>query len=339
MEIDYKTDPTMPEAMEALARMEAEEADQPVSAPKPEDSPASANPAPTAPEQQSDPQAQPTNSPDPKPGAPATDENKERDEKGRFTAKEPEKQSAYAKNQVRLEGGWKKLNDEKAELQKAREALKADQDSFTKVRADFEAQRQQAAKPKYTPDQYEEFGRLCLKQAEELEAANKFEEADKKRFTAEQANAYAKQLRDNPPPTPKTDPQKEEEFKALQKEWWGKAAVDFPNTVKEGAPEKEALAALVKSIPEMLNDPKAIYYGARLVTAETAAARVPKLDSEIVALRAKVKELSEKLSPGGESVAVKVQGTKPVAEMSDEELEAGLRQDAMAMDSANGQNW
>ena len=239
-----------------------------------------------------------------------------------------DKGSKFAQNQTRLEGGWKKLNEGKTELQKQQEAFKAQQDEFTKKQREFEAQQQKASQPKYKPEDFEQFAKTAQQEAEALEAEGKFDEADEKRVLARKAVARAKELRDNPPPAPKTDAAAEAEFKAQQKEWWGKAAIDFPNVVKPGSPEQAALAALIKAEPAVINDPKGMYYAARLVTAEAAAASVPNLTKENGELRAKVKELTEKFSIPGASVATTASRPKPDSEKTDEELEEELRAEA-----------
>jgi len=239
-----------------------------------------------------------------------------------------DKGSKYQQNQVRLEGGWKKLNESKTELQKQQDAFKAQQDEFTKRQREFEAQQQKASQPKYKPEDYEQAAKNWQTEAEALEADGKFDEADAKRVLARKAVEHAKQLRDNPPPAPKTDVQAEAEFKAQQKEWWGKAAIDFPNVVKPGSPEQAALAALIKAEPAVINDPKGMYYAARLVTAEAAAASVPTITKENGELRAKVKELTEKLSIPGAGIATTVSRPKPDSEKTDDELEEELRAEA-----------
>lgn len=314
-------DPTLGQAAEALAQMEKELDSDATDAPStPEPAKESATPEQRAaqPEQK---QVQATESDSKEPGAQATEEQQK-----------TEQGSKFAKNQARLQGGWNKLNEEKAALQKEREAIEAAKKEAAEAQRIANEAKEKASQPKYKPEDYEELGKYLTEQADTLESAGKFDEADDKRSEAKRAVEYAKHLRANPPPAPKTNEQARAEFQKLQKEWYGKALVDFPNIAKKDSEEFKALAALIQSEPAVVNDPKGMYYAARLVTAEASAARASNLEKETVALRAKVKELEGQLAIPGDGIAVKIGHVKPDSEKTDEELEADLQKEAAQRD-------
>ena len=357
----YQNDPTLGEAMSALAEMEAAEQGQ---TPSPGDStqqtPDSATTGERAPET-GEAQAQ---TPETKPAAdaPAAEakaktesqtEPKPGEQKPAAKDKQQQeqpKQSKFAQNQARLEGGWKTLNERKAQLEKAEQTFKEREAELARREKSLQAERQKASQPKYKPEDYEAAGTQWEReaatleaQAKKLEAEGKFEEADKarelaagKKVQAKQAKDYAGHIRANPPAPAKTDEQAEAEFRAQQKEWWGKAAVDFPNVAKAGTPEAEALKALIKSEPAVVNDPKGMYYAARLVTAETSSARVPALEKELGELRAKVKELGGKLAVPADGAVARPGGEMPFNQKSEAEQEAELFRMAEEIDARQG---
>lgn len=331
-------DPTLQQASELLAQMEAAEADQAdASDATAQVKPGSAMQEPSAPVPGATEQVHSTDS---KPnGAPATEEPQKPAEQSRDAT------GKFAQNQARLQGGWKTLNTEKDTLKKEREAFASQQAQFAKERTDFEAKQRTATQPKYTPQQVEEAAAAALVKADQLEAAGKFAEADKQRVQAEQFKEYAKQLRDNPPQTTEQQAtaakQAEEKFKADQKEWWSKAAIDYPESAKAGSPIALKIKAMMtpgdpaydaEVQQTVLTSPKGLYYVARLVSAETAAASVPTKEKELVELRAKVKELEGKLSIPGDQIATQLGKPKSDSEKSDDELEAELQATAATMD-------
>lgn len=250
----------------------------------------------------------------PETGTPAADAasaaaNKEQQTKEQ-TQQTPKEPSRYEKARGRQENAWKQINDEKAALKADRERLEASQRAFEEQRKTEEA--------RFTPDQYD-------KAAEKFEKEGKFDLADL-------ARQRASELRKNPPPSPQ---QREvmaaqaAQHQAQMKEWWGKAAIDFPSVAKEGSTENQALAGFIKAEPDVLRSPKGMYYAARLVTAEQSAARVPAMEKELGALRARVKELEALTAPGGGGVA---QNPNPkAAPKSDAEEYAELEALAMGM--------
>lgn len=220
-----------------------------------------------------------------KTGTPAAADQKPTDQKNadqqaQQQGKEP---SRYEKARRRQDDAWKQINGEK-------ESLRAERERLERERGEFDQQRK-AEEARYTPDQYEQ-------------AAKKFD-ADGKLELAELARQRAKELRDNPPPSPQQAQvlkQEQEAHAKAMKEWWGKAAVDFPPVAQRGSPQHQALETFLKAEPEAVRSPKGMYYAARLVSAETAAARVPEMEKELGALRAKVKELEALTAPGAQDI-------------------------------------
>lgn len=214
------------------------------------------------------------------PATPDTAKTQQTPPKADQTKTEP---SRYEKDRQRRDTSWKALNEEKTAVKSERERLERERQEFQEQRKQTEAQ--------YSPEQYDQA-------AKNFEAQGKFDLADL-------AKTRAEELRKNPPPTPQQQDvmrrQQADHDKAM-KEWWGKAAVDYPNVAKDGSPENAALKTFIQTEPDAVKSPKGMYYAARLVQAETAAARVPDMDKELGALRAKVKELETLTAPGGPSI-------------------------------------
>jgi hypothetical protein len=308
---DLIVDPQDPTLEAAFKQIESElSADAPVTPETPAAKPDSATPAPAP--QTDTPEGQP---PKPEPtGTPATaPEVKPTDAKP-----EPTK---YEKAAGRQAEAWKQINTEKEEVRSLRKQIEAEREAIKAERIAVEQEKAKAAQPKYKPEDYEV-------------AADKWE-AEGKLDLADAARKQAKEMRDNPPKPPPTNAEQEAQFKEQQKEWWSKAAVDFPNVAKKDTPEAQALAALVKSEPAIYNDPKGMYYAARLVCAEVAAARVPAMVKELDAANAKIKDFETKLAvPGDGIVSGAPNGEVPFDQKSEAEQWATMEREAKALDSS-----
>jgi len=246
----------------------------------------------------------------------ATDKNKP--ESTDKTPSDPPS-SRFAKNVERQNRSWKELNDQKA-------ALKAEQDKLAANRQAWEQQRAQVEQKdkEFAPEQYEQA-------ADKWEKEGKFDLADL-------ARTRATHLRQHPPergpaPNPAPPPAAQQaELEAARKEWWAKAAIDFPSVTKEGTPEHQAMGQFLQNEPAVLQSPKALYYAARMVGAEVAASRVPAMEKELGALRAKVKEFEVLTASSPRGVPHgSPQGEVPFNQRSDSEQFADLERTAMEM--------
>lgn len=220
---------------------------------------------------------------------------------------DPPKQSAYAKEVERRDKSWKTLNAEK--------------EAFAKAQAEFQAQRQQfeqsrkaAAKPAYTPEQYDA-------------AAAKFE-GEGKYDLAEAARAEAKRLRESPSEADQARAaQSQAQLEAAQKQSFAKARQEFPEVGQKGSPLHTALMEFLKEEPGVLDHPNGVYIASVFVKNRLEAARVPDLVKENDSLKSRVKELEALVTiPGGGPG--KLPAPKSFEEMSLKEMEAEL--DAMA---------
>lgn len=271
-------------------------------------------------------------------------------------------QSRYQKNKVRLEGSWEKLNSEKAQFRSAQEALNQERANFDRERQQFAQQRAKEAQPKFTPERYEQHAGQLEATAAQLDreskalenqgnydaAEAKRVEAAAKRMLAGQSREYAGQLRANPPQPDPSQAQLDAKFQADQKQWWGKALVDFPAMQKPDSAEYRAMAsAITPTLPDgrqnpefnpiahafVESHPEAMYHLAQHAVLKSSAARVPVLEKENGELRAKVKDYEQRLAPNSLHTGARQTGPKTFKEMSEQEQEADLRQMAAQLDA------
>ena len=281
----------------------------------------------------------------------ATDKNKTE------TQPEAKGKSEFAKNAERLDKTWKAVNEQKSKL--------AEQDAQLKAREQAIAQREQKiqldavrAKSKFTPEQYEATAtdrlnsaeQLVLqakgldKQAEEMEAAGEYgkaelakqkaqdlrEQAAGEKYSAKQLKSMAENLRKNPEPTLQQHQATMEQHK---KHYLLEAAKVWPDVAKEGSEFQKQMAAHLQAASQSGLDanenPVLFYHVARLTAAETAAARVPGLEKELGAAKARVKELESLTAPsGGITVAHKSESAPAdFSKLTLEQQEAQLRLD------------
>lgn len=270
-------------------------------------------------------------------GTPATTEVSAKDKPGEpgstssatKPATETKEPSKFEKAAARQKTAWEQINTEKADVRAERERLKAEREQFTNDRKALDQAKAKANAPKYQPGDYDEAASGWEREAQALEEQGKFDEADEKRVLSRKAKERAKDLREHPPQPDPTDAQKEAKFREEQKQWWSKAAIDFPEVAKDGTPASAALKELIRSEPHIMGDPKAMYFASRMAQAETVAASVPGMAKELEALRAKVKDLEGKLEIPTEGAAHQL-GELSFAQKSEAEQEAELY--AMAQD-------
>lgn len=326
-------DPTAAQAMEALASMEADANPAPATPPA---APESATPEPPAPTPESDITSAEAAEPQGSDDTPATAEVP----KPTKTQSQPEvkeTKSAYQRSIERGFTNWKEFNEWKAGERARIEAEKA------AIQAERQALQAQKP-PEMTPDTYKTWAEqtearsaLLEKRATAAEDAGKFEEAEKLReeaaelkIDAKRAYRKAEELTANPPPSLQQNAAKVE---ATKREWYAKAQIDFPNAAKAGTPEAEALKALLTQNPDIAAPENAeqMYWACRLVTGETAAARVPTLTKQVSDLTAKIKELEGKLAIPSDDTVHRQNGSIPFAQMSQDDQFAQLEREARGM--------
>jgi hypothetical protein len=162
------------------------------------------------------------------------------DEEKKFLAWSKQTQSRYAHDITKQLVRWDKIKTAEASLETAKttnqKLLQARIDQFNADVNAFRAERDSATP---TPEKYEAFATKCandakIKEAEAITAENdgRIEDAEKLRDEAKflkrdaaNAAASAEHLKKNPPLTLE---KQREQFTAKQKEWVGKAVVDFP---------------------------------------------------------------------------------------------------------------
>lgn len=247
------------------------------------------------------------------------------------------KGSKFAKDNQRRDTSWKALNFEKETFTKERAAFEAE-------RAAWKAEREQAeAETSVTPEKYEGYaGQMRQRadhlraEADRLEAAGKFDEAEAKREDARDAEAdirkakrAAEELRKNPPATVQ---QRTQQIETEKREWTIRAARENPELAKDGSEFQRAVAGKLQELqgqaPQMLRDPRSIYFVTKLVAAETAAAGVPGMREKLGQMEARVKELEALTGPNPVGGIAPNLGEIPFEQRSREEQLAELERAA-----------
>lgn len=344
-------DPTIGEALAVLDQKEAAlgaevpGSDGQVAPANGEDSGANAEPAGKL-------ESEAVQPPAPKPGE-GTPATPDKAKPGEVKPEPGDKLSKFARNQQRLEGGWKQLNEQKSQLSTREQAIAKREAEIAEKEQAIARKAQANAKP---PEYYEgEATRLeagaaqAEQQAESAEAAGDFDRADRLRKQASRARVLAEMakeqgahIRANPP---LTDKQAEEAFAARQKEWGTKAALDYPDCFKTGAdgkPGNDATRLLQETLDPKAKGynplvakfvgehPEAMYHLAQFAKAMADAASVPTLTKELATAHAEIKKLQQKLNVPIDAAAGTHRASKTVAQMSDKELEESLRAELAA---------
>lgn len=255
-------------------------------------------------------------------------------------AKTEEKGSKFAKEKARRDTSWKALNTEKEAFTNERQAFEAEREAWKREREAAEAETA------VTPEKYEGYASQMRQrvdhlkaEADKLDAAGKFDEAEAKREDARDAEAdirkatnAADELRKHPP---ENMVQRNERLQAEKKEWTLKAAQDFPELAKDGSEFQKAVAQnlteMQQHAPGMLRDPRSIYFVTRMTAMETAAAGVPELKTKLSQSEARVKELESLTSPGAPSQHTQLAGEIPFEQRSRDEQFSELERLATGM--------
>lgn len=271
----------------------------------------------------------PASNPTDTPAAPETEPSTETPKNE--PAKPAENKSKFAKDQERRVGTWKEINVEKDALKKQKATLDEQRNLFQREQEQFKLERAKQT-TKFTPEQYEQASqqKLGLAQqhdltadglearAEKAEADGKYQDANRLKQQArnhrnasviEQNKAremkdYAAHMRQNPDPTAQ---QVQARNSQQMRDYTLKAAEQWPEVAKEGSEFQKTMAGHLKEAAAQgmraEDFPVIMYHAARLTAAESAAARVPGMEKELGALRAKVKELEALTAPGGGNAA------------------------------------
>ena len=243
------------------------------------------------------------------------------------TETQGEKGSAYAKDQQRLTGTWKQVNEEKARVAAEKAAIQSERMKLQQEQQRVQ-QQQQSSRNKITAEQYDQLvsqrtesaGALNLqlkglramqKQHEEAgeykEAAkidSQIEDMQRKAHVAEYEGDQFKQLAENARKNPDvTGKALEEQTKQHLAHYTVEACKKWPELGKSNSEFQKATAKAINVLRGSGLDenhyPVLRYFAAEHVAAQSAAARVPAMEKELAQANAELKELRAKMSPGG----------------------------------------
>ena len=270
-----------------------------------------------------------------------------------------EKGSAFAKDQARLQGGWKTLNEEKGKIAAERQTIQQERIRLQQEQTQWQARQQSANKNKLTPELYEqtaqarqesvEQGKLMLEglkaRRQQMEAAGQYVDAAKldqqieakaeeiavAKHEATQFKAIAADMRKNPQldgeALTKQNQQHLQHYTVEAAKKWPELAVAKSEFQKATA---QAISTLRGAGLDENHFPVLRYFAAEHVAAQSAAARVPAMDKELAQLRARVKELETNSTPGGGQTAAT--SVRPQTAVKPESLEA--EEQALAREAA-----
>jgi len=252
------------------------------------------------------------------------------------------KGSAFKKDQERRDLSWKALNNEKAQVAAERQAIQTERVKLQQEQQQFQQRREGAAKTKLTPELYDQSAQqadkivtdsaLQLKGLKamkaEYEQNGQYTEAAKidqkieemqdavsvAKYQAKQFRELAANMRANPDLT--GDALQKRNQQHLQ-HYTLEAAKKWPQLAEANSEFQKATARAINVLRQSGLDenefPVLRYFAAEHVSAQSAAARVPAMDKELVQLRARIKELETNSTPGGGTTAQPNlrPGTKP----------------------------
>jgi len=280
----------------------------------------------------------------------ATDKNEETQ-----TSPNAKQQSDFAKNAERLDKTWKSVNERKATLDTREAAIKQQETALQQQAAKIQIEAARA-KQKFTPEQYDTAAvnkvnsaeQLTLqadgldKRAEQLDGAGEYgkaelarkqaqdlrDQANGEKYSAKQLKDMAESLRKNPDPTIQQHKATMEQHK---RHYLLEAAKVWPDVAKDGSEFQKVMAGSLQALARGGIDPEEnpvlFYHVAQAAANQLTAARVPKMEKELGAAQARVKELEGLTAPGGGKGATPPSEAAPVdfAKMSLAQQESHLR--------------
>lgn len=354
MPIDFATDTTVTDAMSKLEAAEAAEPNLPQEAFE-QTADGKLQQSEAAAENTGDPQPESltddTRAAAEQKTAEAT-ENKTETQTEVKTEAKADKKSEFARSGERLDKTWKAVNEAKAAQAATEATLKAREQAIAQREEQVNLQAAKA-KQKFTPDQYDTAAANKLASVETLElqargldakskehedageygksemakqqAQDLLEQAAGEKYSAKQLKEMGEQLRKNPEPTLQQHQAKMEQHR---RHYLLEAAKVWPDVAKDGSEFQKSMAGHLQAAAQQGLDanenPILFYHVARLTAAETTAARVPKLEKDLGAAQARVKELEKLTAPGGGSGATQRIVEKKTS-LNDDEEAAELR--------------
>ena len=268
---------------------------------------------------------------DPKAGQPAANQQ-QNTETQNANGQNGKAQSAFAKDQQRLAGTWKQVNEEKARIAQERAAIQSERVRLQQEQAKLEQRRQGANKNKITPEVYDQSAAAARKfvsdavlqldglrfRKSKFEEAGQYTEAAKldgqiealqkqahvQEYQAGQFEEIAKNMRANPDLSGDALTKRNQEHLA---HYTVEAAKKWPELAQNGSEFQKATAKAISILRQSGLDendaPVLRYFAAEHVAAQSAAARVPAMERELAQLRARIKEFETNTTPGGGQTA------------------------------------
>ena len=201
------------------------------------------------------------------------------------------------KEAERLEKTWKSVNEEKQRLRQEREKWESEQRELEEFRrSKLTSQHNSEA------EQYERI-------ASEFEAEGKSDAATLARQKAREIRVQADKV---------VEEQRSSQFRAKWNEGYQSAAEANPELYDQDSQLYKATEALIKSEPILQAMPDGIPKAVQFVKMQMAASRAADLEAKLAEKEARIKELTSKMSLGGESTGT-VSGEKSFDQMTQAE--------------------
>jgi hypothetical protein len=236
--------------------------------------------------------------------------------KGKTEAgKEPTK---YQKEVERRDKSWKALNAEKEAIAKSKAEVEEERKKLDREKTSLKQ------KSEFTPEQYENTAKWYEGEADRLEKAGKFEEAEKQRALSGLAKEEAAKLRADPKANASAH---DAEFERQTQSSWTKAKTEMPELFDQTSPLHKEFVAFVQDKANAAffeHVPNAPYLAAEFSRNKANASRVPILSKEVETLKQQLTDLQKatSITPGG--AARMPSGEKSFEDLSEAEQQAEL---------------